>query len=157
MERSTVDLWVGAFVVAGIAALVVLALKVGNLSTYNVSKTYQLQAYFTNVGGLKPTASVRSAGVLVGRVSEIVLDRERYEAKVTMTIDERYQFPKDTFANIQTSGLLGENFIGLLPGADDQMLKNGEVFKKTQSAMVLEDLIGQFIYGKADAKTGDSK
>lgn len=157
MERSTVDLWVGAFVVAGIAALVVLALKVGNLSTYNVSKTYQLQAYFTNVGGLKPTASVRSAGVLVGRVSEIVLDRERYEAKVTMTIDERYQFPRDTFANIQTSGLLGENFIGLLPGADDQMLKNGEVFKKTQSAMVLEDLIGQFIYGKADAKTGDSK
>jgi phospholipid/cholesterol/gamma-HCH transport system substrate-binding protein len=157
MERSTVDLWVGAFVVAGIAALVVLALKVGNLSTYNVSKTYQLQAYFTNVGGLKPTASVRSAGVLVGRVSEIVLDRERYEAKVTMTIDERYQFPKDTFANIQTSGLLGENFIGLLPGADDQMLKNGDVFKKTQSAMVLEDLIGQFIYGKADSKAGGSK
>lgn len=157
MERSTVDLWVGAFVVAGIAALVVLALKVGNLSTYNVSKTYQLQAYFTNVGGLKPTASVRSAGVLVGRVSEIVLDRERYEARVTMTIDERYQFPKDTFANIQTSGLLGENFIGLLPGADDQMLKSGEVFKKTQSAMVLEDLIGQFIYGKADGKAGSSK
>ena len=161
MERSTVDLWVGAFVVAGIAALVVLALKVGNLSTYNVSKTYQLQAYFTNVGGLKPTASVRSAGVLVGRVSEIILDPERYEARVTMTIDERYQFPRDTFANIQTSGLLGENFIGLMPGADDQILKNGEVFKKTQSAMVLEDLIGQFIYGKADgkadAKAGSSK
>lgn len=153
MERSTVDLWVGAFVVAGIAALVVLALKVGNLSTYNVSETYQLQAYFTNVGGLKPTASVRSAGVLVGRVSEIILDSERYEARVTMTIDKRYQFPKDTFANIQTSGLLGENFIGLLPGADEQMLKNGEVFKKTQSAMVLEDLIGQFIYGKSDGKS----
>ena len=117
----------------------------------------ELQAYFTNVGGLKPTASVRSAGVLVGRVSEIILDRERYEARVTMTIDERYQFPRDTFANIQTSGLLGENFIGLLPGGDDQMLKNGEVFKKTQSAMVLEDLIGQFIYGKADGKTGGSK
>jgi len=157
MERSTVDLWVGAFVVAGIAALVVLALKVGNLSTYNVSETYQLQAYFTNVGGLKPTASVRSAGVLVGRVSEIILDPERYEAKVTMTIDKRYQFPKDTFANIQTSGLLGENFIGLLPGADDQMLKSGEVFKKTQSAMVLEDLIGQFIYGKSDGKAESAK
>ena len=150
MERSTLDLWVGAFVVAGIAALVVLALKVGNLSTYNVSKTYQLKAYFTNVGGLKPTASVRSAGVLVGRVTEIVLDRDRYEARVTMSIDERYQFPKDTFANILTAGLLGENFIGLLPGAEEQMLKNGEVFKKTQSAMVLEDLIGQFIYGKTD-------
>lgn len=157
MERSTLDLWVGAFVVAGIAALVVLALKVGNLSTYNVSKTYQVQAYFTNVGGLKTTASVRSAGVLVGRVSEIVLDRDRYEARVTMTIDERYQFPTDTFANIQTSGLLGENFIGLLPGAEDQMLKSGGVFKKTQSAMVLEDLIGQFIYGKADGKAGTSK
>lgn len=161
MERGTVDLWVGAFVVAGLAALVVLALKVGNLSTYNVSKTYQLQAYFTNVGGLKPTASVRSAGVLVGRVSEIILDRERYEARVTMTIDERYQFPKDTFANIQTSGLLGENFIGLMPGAEEEMLKSGEVFKKTQSAMVLEDLIGQFIYGKADgkvdAKVGSAK
>lgn len=153
MERSTLDLWVGAFVVAGIAALVVLALKVGNLSTYNMSKTYQVQAYFTNVGGLKPTASVRSAGVLVGRVSEIVLDRDRYEARVTMTIDERYQFPKDTFANIQTAGLLGENFIGLLPGAEEQMLKSGEVFKQTQSAMVLEDLIGQFIYGKG----GNSK
>jgi phospholipid/cholesterol/gamma-HCH transport system substrate-binding protein len=157
MERGTIDLWVGAFVVAGLAALVVLALKVGNLSTYNVSETYQLQAYFTNVGGLKPTASVRSAGVLVGRVSEIVLDAERYEARVTMKVDKRYVFPRDTFANIQTSGLLGENFIGLLPGADEQMLKSGDSFKKTQSAMVLEDLIGQFIYGKPDSKTGGSK
>ncbi len=157
MERTALDLWVGAFVVAGIAALVVLALKVGNLSTYNVSETYQVQAYFTNVGGLKPTASVRSAGVLVGRVNDIRLDTEEYKAKVTMSIDKRYQFPKDTFANIQTSGLLGENFIGLVPGAEDQMLKNGEVFKKTQSAMVLEDLIGQFIYGKPDGKAADSK
>lgn len=157
MERTGVDLWVGAFVVAGVAALVVLALKVGNLSTYNVSDTYQLHAYFTNVGGLKPTASVRSAGVLVGRVTEIKLDIERYEAKVTMSIDTRYKFPKDTFANIQTSGLLGENYIGLLPGGEEQMLKNGEGFKKTQSAMVLEDLIGQFIYGKADSKPASSK
>lgn len=147
MERTTLDLWVGAFVVAGIAALVVLALKVGNLSTYNVSETYQLQAYFTNVGGLKPTASVRSAGVLVGRVTEIKLDTERYEAKVTMSIDKRYQFPKDTFANIQTAGLLGENYIGLMPGGDSAMLKNGEAFIKTQPAMVLEDLIAKFIYG----------
>lgn len=157
MERTALDLWVGAFVVAGIAALVVLALKVGNLSTYNVSETYQLQAYFTNVGGLKPTASVRSAGVLVGRVTEIKLDVDRYEAKVTMSVDKRYQFPKDTFANIQTAGLLGENYIGLLPGGDEQMLKSGEVFKKTQSAMVLEELIGRFIYGKADAKADGTK
>jgi phospholipid/cholesterol/gamma-HCH transport system substrate-binding protein len=151
MERTTLDLWVGVFVVAGIAALVVLALKVGNLSTYNVSESYVLQAHFTNVGGLKPTASVRSAGVLVGRVTSIVLDTQRYEARVTMSIDKRYQFPRDTFANILTSGLLGEQYIGLMPGGDDVMLKNGEEFKKTQSAVVLEDLIGKFFTTTADA------
>jgi phospholipid/cholesterol/gamma-HCH transport system substrate-binding protein len=152
MERTTLDLWVGIFVVAGIAALVVLALKVGNLSTYNVSESYQLQAHFTNVGGLKPTASVRSAGVLVGRVTSIVLDTERYEARVTMSIDKRYQFPKDTFANILTSGLLGEQYIGLMPGGDDKMLANGDEFKKTQSAVVLEDLIGKFFTSSVDSK-----
>ena len=152
MQRTTLDLWVGAFVVAGIAALVVLALKVGNLSTYNVSETYQLSAYFTNVGGLKPTASVRSAGVLVGRVDSIVLDTDRYEAKVTISVDKRYQFPKDTFANILTSGLLGEQYIGLVPGGDEEVLKDGSVFRKTQSAMVLEDLIGKFLFSQADSK-----
>jgi phospholipid/cholesterol/gamma-HCH transport system substrate-binding protein len=151
MERTTLDLWVGVFVVAGIAALVVLALKVGNLSTYNVSESYQLQAHFTNVGGLKPTASVRSSGVLVGRVTSITLDTERYEAKVTMSIDKRYQFPKDTFANILTSGLLGEQYIGLVPGGDDKMLANGDEFKKTQSAVVLEDLIGKFFTSSVDS------
>jgi phospholipid/cholesterol/gamma-HCH transport system substrate-binding protein len=152
MQRTTFDLWVGAFVVAGIGALVVLALKVGNLSTYNVSETYQLQAHFTNVGGLKPTASVRSSGVLVGRVTGITLDTERYEAKVTMSIDKRYQFPKDTFANILTSGLLGEQYIGLIPGGEDKMLANGDEFKKTQSAVVLEDLIGKFLYNTTETK-----
>ncbi|MFZ2161559.1 MAG: outer membrane lipid asymmetry maintenance protein MlaD [Sideroxyarcus sp.] len=152
MERTTLDLWVGAFVVAGIVALVVLAFKVGNLSTYNVSETYQLQAHFTNVGGLKPTASVRSSGVLVGRVTSIVLDTERYEARVTMSIDKRYQFPSDTFANILTSGLLGEQYIGLVPGGEDKMLANGDEFKKTQSAVVLEDLIGKFFTSSVDAK-----
>lgn len=151
MERTTLDLWAGIFVVAGIAALVVLALKVGNLSTYNVSESYQLQAHFTNVGGLKPTASVRSAGVLVGRVTSIVLDTDRYEAKVTMSIDKRYQFPRDTFANILTSGLLGEQYIGLMPGGDDKMLTSGDEFKKTQSAVVLEDLIGKFFTSSVDA------
>ncbi len=150
MERTTVDLWVGAFVVAGIGALVVLALKVGNLSTYNVSETYQLQAYFSNIGGLKPKASIKSAGVLVGRVTGITLDTERYEAKVTMSIDKRYQFPKDTYANILTSGLLGEQYIGLSPGGDTEMLKNGDTIKHTQSAMVLEDLIGKFLYNQAE-------
>lgn len=149
MERTTLDLWVGAFVVAGIVALGVLAFKVGNLSTYNVSETYQLQAYFTNIGGLKQQASIKSAGVLIGRVKEITLDTERYEAKVTMTIDKRYQFDKDTYAKILTSGLLGEQYIGLNAGGDTDMLKNGDTIKHTQSAVVLEDLIGKFLFSKA--------
>lgn len=150
MERTTLDLWVGMFVVAGFGALMVLAFKVGNLSTYNVSESYQLQAYFDNIGGLKPQASVKSSGVLVGRVTEVKLDTNLYKAKVTMNIDKRYQFPKDTFANILTSGLLGEQYIGLMPGGDDAMLKDGDEFKKTQSAVVLEDLIGKFLYTKAE-------
>lgn len=150
MERTKLDLWVGMFVVAGIGALVMLAMKVGNLSTYNVAETYQVQAYFSNIGGLKPKASIRSAGVLVGRVTDISLDTERYEARVSMSLDKRYAFPKDTFANILTSGLLGEQYIGLSPGGDSDMLKAGDQIKKTQSAMVLEDLIGKFIYSKAD-------
>ncbi len=149
MERTTLDMWVGIFVVAGIAALVMLAMKVGNLGTYNVSDTYEVYGNFTNIGGLKPKASIRSAGVLVGRVKEISLNTENYEAKVVMSIDKRYQFPKDTFASILTSGLLGEQYIGLMPGGDTEMLKNGEQIKKTQSAMVLEDLIGKFLYSKA--------
>lgn len=149
MERTTLDLWVGMFVVAGIAALVMLAMKVGNLSTYNLSDTYELHAHFDNIGGLKPKASIKSAGVLVGRVKDITLDTENYEANVVMSLDKRYQFPKDTFAKILTSGLLGEQYIGLSPGGDSQMLHNGDEIKMTQSAVVLEDLIGKFIYNKA--------
>ena len=145
------DLWVGAFVVAGVLALVVLALKVGNLSTYNRGESYQLDAYFSNIGGLKPQASIKSAGVLVGRVTGISLDTERYEAKVSMSIDKRYSFPKDTFANIQTAGLLGEQYVGLVPGGDTELLKTGEVVKQTQSAVVLEEMIGKFLYGKAES------
>src|SRR5450759_1577222 len=150
MERTTLDLWVGLFVVAGIAALVMLAMKVGNLGTYNVSETYQVHAYFSNIGGLKPKASIKSAGVLVGRVTDITLDTERYEANVVMSLDKRYQFPKDTFANILTSLCRGEQCIGLMPGGDSWMRHNGEQIKKTQSAVVLEDLIGKFIYNKAE-------
>lgn len=150
MKRTTLDLWVGIFVVAGLAALAVLALKVGNLSTYNMSETYELQAYFSNIGGLKSQASIKSSGVLIGRVAQISLDPKRYEAKVTMTIDKRYQFPKDTFANILTSGLLGEQYIGFIPGGEEEFLKAGDEIKKTQSAVVLEDLIGRFLYSKAE-------
>ncbi len=149
MERTTMDLWVGIFVVGGIAALVMLAMKVGNLSTYNVSETYEVHAYFSNIGGVKPKASVKSAGVLVGRVTSISLDTDRYEAKVVMSLDKRYKFPKDTFANILTSGLLGEQYIGLAPGGDEEMLKNGDQVTMTQSAVVLEDLISKFLYNKA--------
>ncbi len=150
MERTALDLWVGMFVVAGMAALVLLAFKVGNLSTYNVSDTYELKAYFSNIGGLKPKASIKSAGVLVGRVTGVTLDTQRYEAEVTMSIDKRYQFPTDTFASILTSGLLGEQYIGLSPGGEEAMLKAGDEVKKTQSAVVLENLIGKFMYGKTD-------
>lgn len=149
MERTTLDLWVGIFVVAGVAALAMLAMKVGNLGTYNMSETYRVHAYFNNVGGLKPKASIKSAGVLVGRVTGITLDTQRYEADVEMSLDKRYRFPKDTFANILTAGLLGEQYIGLVPGGDTEMLKNGDQIKMTQSAVVLEDLISKFIYNKA--------
>ncbi|HKB58979.1 MAG TPA: outer membrane lipid asymmetry maintenance protein MlaD [Gallionellaceae bacterium] len=145
MERTTLDLWVGAFVIAGIVALTVLAFKVGNLSTYNMSQTYELQAYFNNIGGLKPDAAVRSAGVLVGRVKSISLDTQTYQAKVTMTIDKRYQFDTDTYAKVLTSGLLGEQYIGLSVGGSDEMFKPGDTIKHTESAMVLEDLIGKVI------------
>jgi phospholipid/cholesterol/gamma-HCH transport system substrate-binding protein len=150
MERTTLDLWVGAFVVAGVLALTFLAFKVGNLGSYNPSETYTLKASFNNIGGLKATASVRSAGVLIGRVTEIKLNPQRYEAEVTLSIDKRYQFPKDSLISILTSGLLGEQYIGLKPGADDDMLKNGEAIKQSRSAFVLEDLIGQVVASKAE-------
>jgi phospholipid/cholesterol/gamma-HCH transport system substrate-binding protein len=151
MDRTTLDLWVGAFVVAGVLALTFLAFKVGNLSSYNASESYSLKASFNNIGGLKTTASVRSAGVLIGRVTEIKLNPQRYEAEVTLSIDKRYQFPKDSLISILTSGLLGEQYIGLKPGADDDMLKNGDAIKQSRSALVLEDLIGQVVASKAES------
>lgn len=150
MERTVLDLWVGAFVAAGIAALLVLALKVSNASeTFNVGETYRLIAEFDNIGGLKVRAPVKSAGVVVGRVADIQFDNERFRARVVMNIDRRYQFPADTSASILTSGLLGEQYIGLEAGGDTQTLKDGDRFKLTQSAVVLEKLIGQFLYNKA--------
>jgi phospholipid/cholesterol/gamma-HCH transport system substrate-binding protein len=150
MERTSLDLWVGAFVVAGVLSLTFLAFKVGNLGSYNASETYTLKASFNNIGGLKTTASVRSAGVLIGRVTEIKLNPQLYEAEVTLSVDKRYQFPKDSLISILTSGLLGEQYIGLKPGADDDMLKNGDTIKQSRSALVLEDLIGQVVASKAE-------
>jgi len=149
MNRTVLDLWVGFFVTLGIAAVMFLALKVGNLSSARLSETYVLQAKFDNIGGLKVRGPVKSAGVVVGRISDIRFDAETYEAVVEMTIDGRYRFPKDTFASIFTAGLLGEQYIGFDAGGDEKMLQAGDTIAKTQSAVVLEKLISQFLFSKA--------
>ena len=126
MERTTIDLWVGVFVALGVAALLGLAMKVGNLTSSNIGETYTVTAAFENIGGLKPRAPVKSAGVVVGRVSNIAFDPATYEAVVSLSVDKRYHFPKDTFANIYTAGLLGEQYVGLEAGGDEDSLKNGD-------------------------------
>lgn len=156
MNRSVIDLWVGVFVAIGMAALLFLALKVGNLSSAHMSETYEVEAKFDNIGGLKVRGPVKSAGVVVGRVADIRFDGKTYEAVVTLKIDQRYRFPKDTFAAIYTSGLLGEQFVGLDVGGDEKMLSPGDVIAKTQSAVVLEKLISQFLFNKA-AEGQDNK
>ena len=156
MNRTVLDLWVGFFVAIGVAALLFLALKVGNLSSGRISDTYVLQAKFDNIGGLKVRGPVKSAGVLVGRVTDIRFDPASYEAVVTMDIDGRYRFPKDTFASIYTSGLLGDQYVGLEPGGDERMLASGDTIFKTQSAVVLEKLVSQFLFNKA-AETQDQQ
>jgi phospholipid/cholesterol/gamma-HCH transport system substrate-binding protein len=155
MSRSTIDLWVGFFVALGIGALLFLALKVANMEASSMGETYTLQARFDNIGGLKVRAPVKSAGVVVGRVTDIHFDPGSYQAVVAMGIDTRYKFPKDTFATINTSGLLGEQYIGFDVGGDADMLKSGDTIKKTQSAVVLEKLISQFMFNKA-AEDGNS-
>jgi len=157
MTRTTIDLWVGFFVALGLAALLFLALKVGNLASANSGETYAIAAKFDNIGGLKVRAPVKSAGVVVGRVSEIRFDPEMYQAVVKMQLDTRYHFPRDTFATINTSGLLGEQYIGFEAGGDTDMLVAGDVVKKTQSAVVLEKLISQFMFNKASEDTSSSK
>jgi phospholipid/cholesterol/gamma-HCH transport system substrate-binding protein len=149
MNRTVLDLWVGFFVAIGIAALLFLSLKVGNLGSARLSDTYALSARFDNIGGLKVRGPVKSAGVVVGRITDIRFDSATYEAVVTMDVDGRYRFPKDTFASINTSGLLGEQYIGLEVGGDEKMLKAGDTISKTQSAVVLEKLISQFMFNKA--------
>jgi phospholipid/cholesterol/gamma-HCH transport system substrate-binding protein len=151
MQRATLDLWVGLFVVAGIVAVLFLALKVGNLGGFDNGETYMVKASFDNIGGLKARAPVKSAGVVVGRVAEIAFDPKTYEAIVTLSLDTRYPFPKDTSASIMTSGLLGEQYIALEAGGDEKMLASGDALKITQGAVVLENLIGQFLYNKNDS------
>ncbi len=156
MNRLTLDLWVGLFVAIGLASLLFLALKVGNLSGSSMGPTYLLEAKFDNIGGLKIRAPVKSAGVVVGRVSDIRFDPQSYSAVVDMQISDRYQFPRDTFASVLTSGLLGEQYIGFDPGGDTAMLKPGDTVKKTQSAVVLEKLISQFMFNRASEEEASS-
>ena len=157
MPRSKVDVWVGLFVLLGAAAILFLALKAGNLLTLSFDSGYTVTARFDNIGGLKPQAAVKSAGVVVGRVKAITFDPKTFQAQVDIALNKGVEFPKDTSAKILTAGLLGEQYIGLEPGYDQLNLAQGDTIKQTQSAMVLESLISQFLYNKAadgPAETG---
>ncbi len=149
MGKKSIEILVGLFVLLGILGLVFLSLKAANLTTFSSGDTYTLQARFDNIGGLKARAPIRSAGVTVGRVTSITLDTQTYQGVVTMGISRSYQFPRDTSAKILTAGLLGDQYVGLEPGADEKMLAAGDPIKQTQSAVVLENLIGQFINSRA--------
>ena len=156
MERSRNDVWVGLFVLFGAAAVLFLALQSANLLSLNFQPTYRVVAKFDNIGGLKRQAAVKSAGVVVGRVESIDLDNKSFQARVALSLDNRYAFPKDSSLKILTSGLLGEQYIGIEAGADEKNLAGGDTIAATQSAVVLENLIGQFLYNKA-AEGSDSK
>ena len=151
MSSRRIEIMVGLFVAAAVAAFFMLALKVSNMSSYGNGDSYELIARFDNIGGLKVRSPVSAGGVRIGRVSDIQYNSETYEAVVRMSIDARYdKFPLDTAASVLTSGLLGEQFIGLEPGAEEDFLKNGDSIDLTQSALVLEQIVGQFLYSKAD-------
>jgi phospholipid/cholesterol/gamma-HCH transport system substrate-binding protein len=154
MQRSKNDLWVGLFVLLGALALVFLALKSANLLSFNFNPTYAVSARFDNIGGLKANAPVKSAGVVVGRVESIGFDQNTFQASVNLAMDKAYQFPKDSSLAILTSGLLGEQYIGITAGYESQDLKAGDRISSTQSAVVLENLISQFLFNKA-AEGGD--
>ena len=149
MQRSKVDFWVGLFVLIGAAAVLFLALQAANLLSLNFEQHYRVVARFDNAGGLKPKAAVRSAGVVVGRVESITFDDTTFQASVTLALQSGYGFPKDSSMKILTSGLLGEQYIGIEPGGDERNLADGDVVTQTQSAMVLENLIGQFLFDRA--------
>ena len=154
MEQSRNDVWVGLFVLLGAVALLFLALQSANLLSLNFDSTYKVVAKFDNIGGLKPRAAVKGAGVVVGRVESITFDDKSYQAKVTLEMQSRYQFPKDSSLKILTAGLLGEQYIGVEAGAEEKSLAAGDTISQTQSAVVLENLISQFLYSKA-ADSGD--
>lgn len=150
MGRKGIETLVGLFVLLGLLGLVFLALQAANLGSSGGGATYTVEARFDNIGGLKPRAPVRVAGVTVGRVKGIAVDPKTFQGVVTLDIEKTYSFPKDTSAKILTSGLLGDQYIGLEPGGDDANLADGGVIAQTQSAVVLENLIGQFLTSRAD-------
>ncbi len=147
-------MWVGLFVMVGLAAVLFLALKSANLLSLNFQSDYRVTARFDNIGGLKPKAAVKSAGVVVGRVESITFDDKTYQARVTLALESRYAFPKDSSLKVLTSGLLGEQYIGIEAGADEKVLAAGDSVSATQSAVVLENLIGQFLFSKAAEGNG---
>jgi len=151
MHSRSVQIWVGLFVVAGMAALLMLSMKVSNISAFTESEGFEVTAYFENIGGLKVRSPVTMAGVVVGRVASIGFDRESYEAVVTLNIQSEYDnIPEDSSASIFTAGLLGEQYIGLEAGGTEDVLKEGSELELTQSAIVLEQIIGQFLVSQAD-------
>jgi phospholipid/cholesterol/gamma-HCH transport system substrate-binding protein len=149
MSKKGIEVLVGLFVFLGLVALTFIALKAANLASFGQRNGYTLQARFDNIGGLKPRAPVRSAGVTVGRVTSIRLDAKTYQGLVTMEIDRDLQFPLDTSAKILTAGLLGDQYVGLEAGGEEKNLAPGDSVRRTQSAVVLEDMIGQFLFNKA--------
>lgn len=157
MQRSKNDVWVGLFVVIGLVAVLFLSLQSANLMSVSWQKSYSISANFDNIGGLKKQAAVKSAGVVVGRVERISFDDKAFQARVDMAMDERFAFPKDSSLKILTSGLLGEQYIGIEAGAEADNLKAGDKVQATQSAVVLENLISQFLYSKASEPTQSTK
>lgn len=150
MQRSRNDIWVGLFVLIGAVAILFLALQAANLLNLSFQSTYRVEARFDNIGGLKPKAAVKSSGVVVGRVESITFDDKTFQARVALSMESRYKFPKDSSLKILTSGLLGDQYIGIEAGADEKLLAAGDVISSTQSAIVLENLIGQFLYSKSE-------
>lgn len=157
MQRKSLDIWVGLFVLLGALAVMFLALKVGNMSSMSFGPSYTVIARFDNIGGLKPRAPVKSAGVVVGRVESVAFNDKTFQAQVTLRLQGEVQFPKDSSAKILTSGLLGEQYIGIEPGGDDKNFAEGDRIKSTQSAIVLENLISQFLFSKAADGSAEGK
>ena len=157
MQRKSLDIWVGLFVLLGALAVMFLALKVGNMSSISFGPSYTVIARFDNIGGLKPRAPVKSAGVVVGRVESIAFNDKTFQAQVTLRLQGEVQFPKDSSAKILTSGLLGEQYIGIEPGGDEKNFAEGDRIKSTQSAIVLENLISQFLFSKAADSSAEGK